>query len=92
MTAPWCRAPADVCRIDAEYVAPSVRVIPVPTVGAVLLVFTITLARLVAYAINDRDRWRRFLFLVFLALVVAAGWWLLADGGIHALVHDFGRT
>lgn len=51
-----------------------------------------TLARLLAYAINDRDRWRRFVFLIFLPLAVAAGWWLLADGGVHVLLHDFGRT
>ena len=38
-------------------------------------VFLITLARLVAYVINDRDRWRRFLFLVLLVLAVAVGWW-----------------
>jgi hypothetical protein len=52
----------------------------------------ITLARLVAYAIDNTQRWRRFLLLIFLALVVAAGWWLLANGGIHVLLHDFGRT
>jgi hypothetical protein len=51
-----------------------------------------TVARLLAYAINDRDRWRRFVFLIFLALAVAAGWWLLADGGFHVLLRDFGRT
>ena len=45
--------------------------------------------RLIAYAINDRARWRRFLFLVFLGLAVAVGWWLLANGGIHVLVRDF---
>jgi uncharacterized membrane protein YqjE len=48
----------------------------------------ITLARLVAYAINDRDRWQRFLFLVFLALAVAVGWWLLADSGVQIVLHD----
>jgi hypothetical protein len=49
----------------------------------------VTVARLVAYAINDRSRWRRFLFLVFLGLIVALGWWLLVDGGIHVLHSDF---
>jgi len=29
---------------------------------------------------------------IFLALAVAAGWWLLADGGFHVVLHDFGRT
>jgi hypothetical protein len=53
-------------------------------------VFLITLARLVAYAINDRDRWRRFLFLVLLALAVAVNWWLLAKGGLPIIQHDFG--
>jgi hypothetical protein len=47
-----------------------------------------TVARLIAYAINDRERWRRFLFLVFLALAVAAGWWLLADGGVQVVLND----
>jgi hypothetical protein len=51
----------------------------------------VTVARLVAYTINDRDRWRRFLFLVFLALAIAAGWWLLAGGGVHVILHDFGH-
>jgi len=50
----------------------------------------VTVARLVAYTISDRDRWRRFVFLLFLVLAVAAGWWLLADGGVHVLLHDFG--
>jgi uncharacterized membrane protein YqjE len=52
-------------------------------------VFLITLARLVAYVINDRDRWRRFLFLVLLVLAVAVGWWLIAKGGIQLLRSDF---
>lgn len=46
----------------------------------------------VAYAIDNGERWRRFMFLVLLALAVAVGWWVLADGGIHVLLHDFGRT
>jgi hypothetical protein len=60
--------------------------------GATVIVFTITLARLVAYAIDNGERWRRFMFLVLLALAVAVGLWVLADGGIHVLLHDFGRT
>ena len=52
----------------------------------------ITLARLVAYAIDNGERWRRFMFLVLLALAVVVGWWVLADGGIHVLLHDFGRA
>lgn len=60
------------------------------TFGATMLVFAITTARLVAYAINDRDRWRRFLFLVLLVLAVAAARWAFADGGVHVLLHDFG--
>jgi hypothetical protein len=47
-----------------------------------------TVARLIAYAINDRERWRRFLFLVFLALAIAAGWWLLVGGGVQIVLHD----
>jgi uncharacterized membrane protein YqjE len=60
--------------------------------GATVIVFIITLARLVAYAIDNGERWRRFMFLVLLALAVAVGLWVLADGGIHVLLHDFGRT
>jgi len=56
----------------------------------IALVFAV--ARLIAYAINDDKRWRRFLFLVFLALAVAAGWWLLADGGVQVLLHEFGHA
>ena len=52
----------------------------------------IAVTRLLAYVLNDRDRWRRFLFLVFLVLAVAAGWWVLADSGVHALMHDFGSA
>jgi hypothetical protein len=51
-----------------------------------------TIARLVAYAIDNGGRWRRLMFLVLLALAVAVSWWVLADGGIHVLLHDFRRT
>jgi len=47
-------------------------------------------ARLIAYAINDRDRWRRFLVLVLLVLAAASARWLFADGGVLVLLHDFG--
>jgi hypothetical protein len=46
---------------------------------------------------GDDKRWRRFrnlgLFVVGLALLtgVAAGWWLLGDGGIQAVIVDIGR-
>jgi hypothetical protein len=32
------------------------------------------------------------LMALVLTLAVVAAWWLLADGGIHVLLHDFGRT
>jgi hypothetical protein len=60
--------------------------------GEVGIAIVIAFARLVAYAVSDHDRFRRFLVLIFLALAVAAGWWLLADDGVHMLLHDFGRT
>ena len=50
----------------------------------------LALAELLAYAIGDRDRFRRLMFIVFLGL---AGWWLLA-GGVHVLqvlAHQFAR-
>jgi hypothetical protein len=61
--------------------------------GTVVLVAII---RLIAYAIDDDKRWARFrnlsLFLVFLLLAIAtaAGWWLLDDGGLQVILHDFG--
>jgi hypothetical protein len=42
--------------------------------GATAVAFMITLARLVAYAIDNGERWRRFMFLVLLALAVVVGW------------------
>jgi uncharacterized membrane protein YqjE len=63
---------------------------------AVPAVAVVAIARLIAYAIDDAGRWKRFrnlaLFTVFLALAVAAGWWLLADGGVQVTIHDFGAT
>ena len=53
---------------------------------------------LINHAIDDKDRWRRLMFLVapllivVLALTAVVVWWLLADGGVRALLHDFGRT
>jgi uncharacterized membrane protein YqjE len=60
--------------------------------GEVGITVVITLARLVAYAIDNDQRWHRFVFLVFLVLAIAAGWWLLANDGIHVLLHDFDQT
>ncbi len=59
--------------------------------GAVVLVHII---RLIAFAIDDARRWRRFLFLVFLLMAAAAlaGWWLFGDGGMQVLVHEFGAA
>ena len=61
--------------------------------GAVVLVRIIWL---IAYALDDDKRWPRFrnlsLFVVFLMLAIAAGWWLLADGGVQVLLHDFGQA
>ena len=63
--------------------------------GAVVLVAII---KLIAFAIDDDKRWPRFrnlaLFVVFLALAIAAAasWWLLGDGGLQVLLHDFGPT
>ena len=48
-------------------------------------------ARLIAYAIDDDKRWRRFLFIMLLLLAITVGWWLLADGGVQVVLHDFGR-
>jgi hypothetical protein len=45
---------------------------------------------LVKYAIDNKDRWRRLMFLVILALFAAVGWWLLGRGGLLVLLHGFG--
>ena len=60
--------------------------------GAIIVVAIIAVTRLAIHAIYDGKRWRRFLFLVFLALAAAAIWWLLARGGVRVILHDFGRT
>jgi uncharacterized membrane protein YqjE len=68
---------------------------PEHVVIAVAVTAVMAVARLVAYAIDDDKRWPRFrnlgLFVVILALAVAAGWWLLAGGGVQVVIHDFGR-
>jgi len=58
----------------------------------IVIATVIAVTRLIAYAINDRDRFRRFMFLVFLALAAVAVWWVLADGGVHVVLHDFGTA
>jgi len=48
----------------------------------------ITVAQLARYALGDDARWRRFLYLIFLALVVWVGWWVLARGGVQVVVRE----
>lgn len=66
-------------------------------VGAGAVVF-VAVIKLIAFAIDDDKRWTRFrnlsLFVVFmlLAIAAAAGWWLLGDGGLQILVHEFGAA
>ncbi len=66
---------------------------PEHVVIAVAIPAVVAITRLIAYAIDDDKRWPRFrnlgLFVVFLALALAAGWWLLARGGVQVIVHDF---
>ena len=50
----------------------------------------VVIIELITFVISDARRWRRFLFLMFLLLAIAAGWWLLADGGLQVILHDFG--
>jgi uncharacterized membrane protein YqjE len=54
-----------------------------PSNGIAFFVCLVALARLVAFAIDDQDRWMRFLVLVLLVLAVAGGWWLLAGGVVQ---------
>ena len=46
--------------------------------------------QLIIYVIGSRQRWRRFMFLVFLVLAVIAGRWLLANRWCHVLLHHLG--
>lgn len=62
--------------------------------GAGVVVVTLAIVRLIAHAMDTKERWRRFLFFVFLlmAACAVAGWWLLGDGGLQLLLHDLGRA
>jgi len=69
-----------------------------PEASAVVIVHIIF--KLITHAIDDSDKWRRFMFLVVplltvvlvlvLVLVGVAVWWLMGDGGLQVLIHDFG--
>jgi hypothetical protein len=50
----------------------------------------VSILQLATFAMTSRERWRRFVFFIVLLLVARAGWWALADNGIHILLHDFG--
>ena len=60
--------------------------------GEIGAAIVIILARLIAYVIDDHNRYRRFLVLVLLALAVVAVRWLLADGGVHVILYEFGQA
>ncbi len=66
---------------------------PEHVVIAVAVATVVAITRLVAFAIDDDKRWPRFrnlaLFVVSVVLAVATGWWLLGDGGLQTLLHDF---
>jgi ABC-type uncharacterized transport system YnjBCD permease subunit len=67
----------------------------VPEATAVVIVRIVF--KLVSHAIDDKDRWRRLMFLlmplltVVFALIAVATWWLLADGGLHAVLNSFSQ-
>ena len=67
-----------------------------PEASAVVIVHIIF--KLITHAIDDKDRWRRLMFIVVpllivvLALVGVVMWWLLADGGVQVLLHEFGQA
>lgn len=54
--------------------------------------------KLITHAIDDRDKWRRLMFLVVPLLAVALAliltgilvWWLLGDGGLPIVLHRLG--
>jgi hypothetical protein len=56
--------------------------------------------KLITHAIDDRDKWRRLMFLVVPLLAVALTlaliltgilvWWLLGDGGLPIVLHRLG--
>jgi hypothetical protein len=71
-----------------------------PVASAVAIVHIVF--KLITYAIGDKDRWRRLMFVmmpllavimtVVLALTAVAVWWLVADGGVHVLLNDIGAA
>ena len=67
----------------------------VPIPATVVLILR-PILKFVTHAIDDNNRWRRLMVLVVPLLIVAmalagvAFWWLLEDGGLQVLLHDFG--
>ncbi len=65
-----------------------------PEASAVVIVHIVF--KLITHAIDDKDRWRRLMFILvpLLALVLAlaaiAVWWLLGDGGLQVILRDLG--
>lgn len=60
--------------------------------GEVIPAIILTVARLIAYIIDNPGRYRRTLVLVLLTLAVITVRWALADGGVHVLLHDFSQA
>jgi hypothetical protein len=64
---------------------------------AIVVVIIRIVFKLVTYAIDDENRWRRFMSLaaplvaLVLTLALVGVWWLLGNDGVNILLHDFGR-
>jgi hypothetical protein len=60
-------------------------------IPAAVAVVMVAITKLIAFAIDDKQRWRRLLVLVFIlmAATAAVGWWVLGDGGLQVIMHDF---
>jgi hypothetical protein len=43
----------------------------------------VSILQLATFAMTSRERWRKFVFFIVLLLVARAGWWALADSGVH---------
>ena len=65
---------------------------------AIAVVIVSIVVKLITHAIDDKDRWRRLMFLVILLLTVAVAltavtiWWLLGDGGLQVILHVLGHA
>jgi hypothetical protein len=59
---------------------------------AAVVVIVRIVFRLITHAINDEERWRRLMSVLAPLLAVVAAWWLIGDGGLQLVLHQFTPT